>query len=177
MWTFSDCSDFVQKSPNILKKMLFFCRYAFYSHKPTTFWRICATINTYTKQRVISKKSRANCITCMFESLDKHILVCCRHRYRSLLPTACQQFELKKWTKWQLKLNNKFQEWGTSLTHTFVGGYRLELDQTWTPIDRINDVDDKRQTTKRLLQSANIMKTLRSIGNNDGELMDIIWNW
>lgn len=73
-----------------------------------------------------------------------------------------------------MKLNNKFQEWGTSLTHTFVGGYRLELDQTWTPIDRINDVDDKRQTTKRLLQSANIMKTLRSIGNNDGELMDII---
>lgn len=48
------------------------------------------------------------------------------------------------------------------------------MDQTWTPIDRISDVDEKRQATKQILQSAHVIKSLRSIENGEAELMDII---
>lgn len=30
-----------------------------------------------------------------------------------------------------------FQEWGASCPHTYLGGYRLEYDQSWTPLDDI----------------------------------------
>lgn len=61
------------------------------------------------------------------------------------------------------------------LSHKFIGGFRLEMDQTWTPIDRIGDVDEKRRLTKKLLQTSNIAETFQSIRNETGtipELMD-----
>lgn len=59
-----------------------------------------------------------------------------------------------------------------SLSHKFIGGFRLELDQTWTPINRIGDVDEKRNLTKKLLQTSNIADTFQSI-RNDPEIMDL----
>lgn len=52
-------------------------------------------------------------------------------------------------------------------THTFAGDYRLELDQTWTPVDRINDVDQKKLATKHTLQSKILINTLQSIDTNE----------
>lgn len=55
------------------------------------------------------------------------------------------------------------QEWGMSLSHKFLGGYRLEYDKTWTPLDRIGAVDEKKQITKQLIQSSNVAETFRAI--------------
>ncbi|KAK0057202.1 hypothetical protein Bpfe_013295 [Biomphalaria pfeifferi] len=34
------------------------------------------------------------------------------------------------------------QEWGTSCPHTFLGAFRLEFDQSWTPISDIQRKDE-----------------------------------
>lgn len=60
-----------------------------------------------------------------------------------------------------------FQEWGMSLSHKFLGGYRLEMDQTWTPLDRIGEVDAKKKITKKLIQSSNIAESFRAIAYSD----------
>ncbi|XP_031624080.1 uncharacterized protein C1orf50 homolog [Contarinia nasturtii] len=59
------------------------------------------------------------------------------------------------------------QEWGMKLLHKYLGGYRLELDQTWTPLDRIGDVDEKKKITKKLIQSSNFAESFRAIANTD----------
>lgn len=59
------------------------------------------------------------------------------------------------------------KEWGMSLSHKFLGGYRLEMDQTWTPLDRIGEVDAKKQITKKLIQSSNVAESFRSIAYSD----------
>lgn len=58
------------------------------------------------------------------------------------------------------------------LTHRFVGGYRLEMDQTWTPLDRIAVVDENKQMTRKLLMNTpELSETLsRQIGG--AELME-----
>lgn len=43
------------------------------------------------------------------------------------------------------------QEWGAGLTHKYRGGYRLESDQSWTPLERLSEVDEKMQWTNRLM--------------------------
>lgn len=60
-----------------------------------------------------------------------------------------------------------FQEWGMRMEHKFIGGYRLEMDQTWTPLDRIGEVDAKKQITKKLIQSSNIAESFRAIAYSD----------
>lgn len=50
-----------------------------------------------------------------------------------------------------------------SLSHKFLGGYRLESDQTWTPLNRIGDVDEKKQVTKKLIQSSNMAESFKAI--------------
>lgn len=54
-----------------------------------------------------------------------------------------------------------------SLSHKFLGGYRLEMDQTWTPLDRIGEVDAKKQLTKKIIQSSNIAESFRAIAFSD----------
>lgn len=52
-----------------------------------------------------------------------------------------------------------------SLSHKFIGGFRLEMDQTWTPINRIGEIDEKRQLTKKLIQTSNLADTFKPIEN------------
>lgn len=61
-----------------------------------------------------------------------------------------------------------------SLTHRFVGGYRLEMDQTWSPLNRIAAVDENKQMTRKLLTSTSTLsETLsRQIGDGGAELME-----
>lgn len=63
-----------------------------------------------------------------------------------------------------------FQEWGMNLSHKFLGGYRLETDQTWTPLDRIGEVDEKKQITKKLIQTSNFGETFRAIASSDNTM-------
>lgn len=57
------------------------------------------------------------------------------------------------------------------MTHKFQGGYRLEMDQTWTELNRIGEIDEKRQLTKKLIQTSNIADTFKAI-KNEPEHMD-----
>lgn len=45
------------------------------------------------------------------------------------------------------------EEWGATLQHDFIGSYRLEHDQTWTPIDRLAEVSQKNEWARRLLDA------------------------
>lgn len=59
-----------------------------------------------------------------------------------------------------------------NLSHKFIGGFRLEMDQTWTPINRIGEIDEKRQLTKKLIQTSNIAETFKLPIRNEPEHMD-----
>lgn len=60
------------------------------------------------------------------------------------------------------------------LAHRFVGGYRLEMDQTWTPLDRTAAVDENKQMTRKLLSSTSKLDESlgRQIGDGSAELME-----
>lgn len=36
------------------------------------------------------------------------------------------------------------QDWGASCPHDFLGGYRLEYDNSWVPIDEVDKVDERK---------------------------------
>lgn len=62
-----------------------------------------------------------------------------------------------------------------SLTHRYIGGYRLEMDQTWTPLDRTAAVDENKQMTRKLLSSTSKLNEVlcRQTGSGSGaELME-----
>lgn len=59
-----------------------------------------------------------------------------------------------------------------NLAHRFVGGYRLEHDQTWTPLNQIKNVDEKRQITKKLLQADDISDIFERAITNKPEMME-----
>lgn len=46
------------------------------------------------------------------------------------------------------------QEWGPRSTHKYKGGFRLEVDQSWTPLEKLSDVDDKTKWAHRLLDKS-----------------------
>ncbi|KAJ6646478.1 hypothetical protein Bhyg_01689 [Pseudolycoriella hygida] len=48
------------------------------------------------------------------------------------------------------------EEWGPSFTHKHLGSFRLEVDQSWTPIDKIKEVSLKNAWAHRLLDSTTI---------------------
>lgn len=94
--------------------------------------------------------------------------------FSMLSPEVPKHFRLAIQITRNLSLKKFFylQEWGMNLSHKFIGGYRLEHDQTWTPVDRLNEVDEKKQITRKFLEtgeSENIFK--RSI-RDVPELMD-----
>lgn len=43
--------------------------------------------------------------------------------------------------------------WGGSCTHEFIGSYRLEPDQSWTPVDRIAEVNEVQEWAEHLLNA------------------------
>lgn len=59
-----------------------------------------------------------------------------------------------------------------NLSHKSLGGYRLEFDQTWTPLDRVGEVDEKKQITKKLIQTSNLADTFRAIAPAQDSSMD-----
>lgn len=48
----------------------------------------------------------------------------------------------------------KPEEWGSSCPHEFLGGYRLEFDMSWTPLEDLERRDHDRQCVKRIAQLA-----------------------
>lgn len=48
------------------------------------------------------------------------------------------------------------QEWGPSFTHIHLGSFRLEMDQSWTPIEQIKEVSLRNAWAHRMLDSATI---------------------
>lgn len=49
------------------------------------------------------------------------------------------------------------------------------MDQTWTPIDRITEVDEKKLMTQKLLSSQSPLADMlsRQIGDGKAELMEL----
>lgn len=45
-----------------------------------------------------------------------------------------------------------FKEWGSSLTHEYLGSYRLEHDQSWTPVEKISEANETRKWAENLLE-------------------------
>lgn len=67
------------------------------------------------------------------------------------------------------------QEWGLSLSHRYIGGYRLEMDQTWTSLDRTADVDQNKEMTRKLLSSTSKLNEVlcrQTDSGNGAELME-----
>ena len=45
-------------------------------------------------------------------------------------------------------------EWAERPPHRFVGSYRLEVDQSWTPLSRLTERDDERAPIESWLKGA-----------------------
>jgi len=43
------------------------------------------------------------------------------------------------------------QDWNDKPPHDYIGGYRLEADLSWTPLDELNVTDDSRELVNQLL--------------------------
>lgn len=43
------------------------------------------------------------------------------------------------------------QEWGPSCPHEFVGGYRLEADMSWTPVNEVAQRDAEMTTINAIV--------------------------
>lgn len=41
------------------------------------------------------------------------------------------------------------------MNHKYRGGYRLESDSSWTPLDRLSETDEKTKWANRLMDSSN----------------------
>jgi len=48
------------------------------------------------------------------------------------------------------------EEWGPSFTHNYLGSYRLEMDQSWTPIEKLKEVSLKNAWAHRILDSSTV---------------------
>lgn len=60
------------------------------------------------------------------------------------------------------------EEWGSSLNHEFLGSYRLETDQSWTPLEKIPDTDRTQQWAQNLFKYGrqnNNMLTINDISD------------
>ncbi|KAI0238497.1 hypothetical protein LSAT2_010796 [Lamellibrachia satsuma] len=45
------------------------------------------------------------------------------------------------------------QEWGSSCPHSFIGGYRLEVDQSWTPVEHLAEKDSESELMNKILHA------------------------
>lgn len=64
------------------------------------------------------------------------------------------------------------QEWGNSSTQLFLGSYRLEADLSWTPADKIVEMNKSRQWAQNLMESAKKNRVLAIEQITDAEMMD-----
>ncbi|XP_065842338.1 uncharacterized protein C1orf50 homolog [Oscarella lobularis] len=48
------------------------------------------------------------------------------------------------------------EDWGSSAPHEIVGGFRLEMDMSWTPVDDIAERDKEIRAIDRVLSTKNI---------------------
>jgi hypothetical protein len=44
-------------------------------------------------------------------------------------------------------------DWGGAPPHRFLGSYRLELDQSWTPVEQLAERDQKQEDLERFLNA------------------------
>ncbi|XP_065090933.1 uncharacterized protein C1orf50 homolog [Ochlerotatus camptorhynchus] len=67
------------------------------------------------------------------------------------------------------------EEWGTdSCTHSYVGSYRLEHDQTWTAVEKLQEVSNNLKWAKNLVESSGTKRAdLLSITGVGGEAMEL----
>lgn len=42
-------------------------------------------------------------------------------------------------------------DWGSKCPHTFLGAYRLEYDNSWTPLDKIQHVDERKALITKVM--------------------------
>jgi hypothetical protein len=54
-------------------------------------------------------------------------------------------------------------EWGSSLSHEFIGSYRMETDKSFTDVKNIHEFDNKRKSVQELLDAASNNKNLLAI--------------
>ena len=52
-----------------------------------------------------------------------------------------------------LIVSHWLQEWGTSCPHNFIDGYRLEADQSWTPIQKLSAKDTESELMDKILHA------------------------
>lgn len=45
------------------------------------------------------------------------------------------------------------QEWGSNAPKVYHGGYRLELDRSWTPVEELGSKDEENRMLNAVLQS------------------------
>ncbi|KAK3787046.1 hypothetical protein RRG08_037323 [Elysia crispata] len=64
------------------------------------------------------------------------------------------------------------QEWGTSCPHHFLGAYRLEYDQSWTPISEVSSRDEEFALLDKIYATAQGAITAGGeSGSNTAELL------
>lgn len=42
-------------------------------------------------------------------------------------------------------------DWGSKCPHSFLGAYRLEYDNSWTPIDQMQNVDERKALISQVM--------------------------
>lgn len=67
------------------------------------------------------------------------------------------------------------EEWGTnSHTQSYIGSYRLEHDQTWTAVEKLQEVSDNLKWAKNLVESAGTKRNnLLPLAGSDAEAMEL----
>ena len=64
------------------------------------------------------------------------------------------------------------QEWGSSCPHHFLGAYRLEYDQSWTPITEVDKRDEELALLDKIYATTQgAIKAGPESGNNTAELL------
>lgn len=72
------------------------------------------------------------------------------------------------------------QEWGTSCSSKFLGGFRLEFDQSWTPMEKLQQRESEIQLMEKIMQKHNTISTESGItldiltGSNKNPMKEIL---
>lgn len=55
------------------------------------------------------------------------------------------------------------EDWGPTFKHTFLGSYRLEVDQSWTPVEEIQKRTEDQKWAEKLLDSSSKEQRTRNL--------------
>lgn len=66
------------------------------------------------------------------------------------------------------------EDWGNSSTQQFLGSFRLEADQSWTPADKIAEINKSRNWSQNLMESAkkNRILALEQITDTEMQMIE-----